>query len=134
MSRDSVRGIALLAFVFAAGVAAGVAGERLRGGRGERGTRLVMRLPDALNQLGLTADQRRAADSILERSSPRSEAAMREMVPRLAAIADSVSGELAHILTPAQRSTLDSLLGGPMFLLKRKSTDGRTRVDTVFKR
>jgi hypothetical protein len=84
-----------------------------------------------LDRLDLTPEQRRAADSVLRESSPRSEAAMREMVPRLAAIADSVNADLRRLLTPAQRAKFDSLTRAPKFLLKRKDSTGIVRVDTI---
>jgi hypothetical protein len=134
VSRTSIRGIALLAAVFVAGLVAGTAVERVRHPQPTIRTRLVMNTPELLDRLGVTPEQRAAATAILERSSPRSEAAMRELVPRLAAIADSVNAELAQVLTPAQRAKLDSLTGDRQFLLKRKTPDGASRVDTIFRR
>jgi hypothetical protein len=133
MSREHLRGVALLCIVFVAGAVAGVAGDRIATRGSPQSGRLTMRLPEVLDRLDLTGPQRRAVDSILTQSSPRSEAAMREMVPRLAAIADSAYADLASVLTPAQRARLDSMAPSPLFLLKRKSPDG-TQVDTVFRR
>lgn len=134
MKRASGRGIALLMMAFAAGALTGVAADRAMAPRALVTTRLTMRMSDVLGRLALTPDQRRAADSILGRSSPRSEAAMREMVPRLAAIADSVNAELAAILTPAQRTKLDSMTRRTVFLLKKKDSAGKERIDTIIKR
>jgi hypothetical protein len=94
---------------------------------------LTLQTPFLLDRLNLTAEQRRAADSILARSSPRSEAAMRDIVRRLAAIADSANAELAAILTPAQRAMLASMTRGTVFVLKKKDSAGRERIDTVYK-
>jgi hypothetical protein len=133
MSQANLRGTVLLVITFAAGTLAGVAVDRaMTGASAER--HLALQRPDLLDRLSLTPAQRRAADSILARSSPRSEAAMREMVPRLAAIADSVNAELATILTPIQRTTLDSLTRRTVFLLKKKDSVGNERIDTVRKR
>ena len=134
MTMAMSRGAGLLVVTFLVGVLAGVALDRSRANHAPTGTRVMSQPRQVLDQLGLTPEQRRAADSIFERSSPRSEAAMRELVPRLAAIADSVNMELGRILTPAQRRRLDSLTGGPMFILKRKDSSGTTRVDTIGKR
>jgi hypothetical protein len=55
------------------------------------------------------------------------------MADRLRAVADSVDAELRKILTPEQRTRLDSLrVHGPQFMLKRKRvTPTGTAVDTV---
>lgn len=130
-----VRGLVLLVAVFAAGLAAGVGVDRALQARSVLKTRLTTQMPEVLGRLGLTEEQRRAADSILERGAPRAEAAMREMVPRLSAIADSLDAELRRILTPAQRARLDSLGGNRMLLLKRKTSGpGGQKVDTLSRR
>ena len=56
---------------------------------------------------------------------------MREVVPRLSAIADSANVELRRILTPEQRSRLDSLTSRAVFVLKRKGADSTTQLDTI---
>jgi hypothetical protein len=58
---------------------------------------------------------------------------MVDMADRLRAVADSVDAELRQILTPEQRTRLDSLrVNGPQFMLKRKRvTPTGTTVDTV---
>ncbi|HEY5060846.1 MAG TPA: hypothetical protein VII52_04870 [Gemmatimonadaceae bacterium] len=134
MNRASLRGAALLVITFAAGLLAGGAADRALATRQLATPHVTLPAPDLLDRLDLTADQKRAADSILARSSPRSEAAMREMVPRLAAIADSVNAELAAILTPAQRAKLASMTRGTVFVLKTKDSAGKERIDTVYKR
>jgi hypothetical protein len=134
MSRR-MRGLVLLLAVFAAGVAAGIGLDRAVGSGSKLETRLSMDMPAALDRLGLTPEQRRAVDSLLERSAPRARAAMAEMVPRLGAIADSLDVELRRILTPAQRVRLDSLGGRGLLVLKRKSSGpGGAQVDTLLRR
>jgi len=134
MTTASRRGAGLLVAAFAAGLLAGVALERFRPSGAPTGPRIMIRAPEVLDQLGLTPVQRHAADSVLEQSSPRSEAAMRELVPRLAAIADSVDAELDRILTAAQRRKFDSLAHRPVFVLKHKDSLGTTHVDTIRRR
>ncbi|HEV8597803.1 MAG TPA: hypothetical protein VGQ69_00420 [Gemmatimonadales bacterium] len=121
-------GVLLLVAVFVAGVAAGFGLERVTEPRMLQ-TRLITQMPQVFRRLGLTPEQQRTVDSLLEQSQPRAAAAMRETVPRLRAIADSLDAELRQILTPAQRARLDSL-GGFRLLLKRKSIDGQ-KVDTL---
>ena len=123
----------LLTAVFFAGALAGIAGDRALVSRRQAGTRVMLRSNDLLDELDLSREQRVAAESILARSSPSSEVVMRELALRLSAIADSANRELASILSPAQRVKLDSLTRAPLFLLKRKDTLGRERVDTVRK-
>lgn len=135
MSDPRRRGFILLAMVFVAGALAGIAGDRALVSRREAGTRVMLRSNDLLDQLDLSREQRVAAESILARSSPSSEAVMRELALRLSSIADSANRELASILSPAQRARLDSIITrGSLFLLKRKDALGRERVDTVRKR
>ena len=124
----------MLVLTFAVGVLAGVAADRTVTRRPAVNVRVRMRMPDMLDRLALTPEQRRAADSILERSSPRSEAAMRELMPRLAAIADSANVELAAILTPAQRIRFDSMTRGAVIVLRKKDSAGHERIDTILKR
>ena len=134
MSRP-VRGLLLLLAVFAAGVGAGIGLDRAVGSGSKLETRSSMDMPAALDRLGLTPEQRRAVDSLLERSGPRAQAVMAEMVPRLGAIADSLDTELRRILTSAQRARLDSLGGRGLLVLKRKSSGpGGIKVDTLLRR
>ena len=134
MSRP-VRGLLLLLAVFAAGVGAGIGLDRALESGSKLETRLSTGMPAVLGRLGLTPEQRRAVDSLLERSGPRAQAVMTEMVPRLGAIADSLEAELRRILTPAQRVRLDSLGGRGLLILKRKSSGpGGLKVDTLLRR
>lgn len=131
MSDTRRRGIILLTVVFVVGALAGIAGDRALVPRHQAGTRVMLRSNDLLDQLDLSREQRAAAESILARSSPSSEVAMRELALRLSSIADSANRELASILSPAQRAKLDSITRAPLFLLKRKDTLGHERVDTI---
>ena len=129
------RGLLLLLAVFAAGVGAGIGLDRAIATGSKLETRLSTSMPAVLDRLGLTPDQRRVVDSLLERSRPRAQAAMAELVPRLGAIADSLDAELRRILTPAQRARLDSLGGQGLLVLKRKSSGpGGIKVDTLLRR
>ena len=122
----------LLALAFVAGAAAGVTADRLFAPKPVLRTRITRDMSGALDRLGLTAQQRAQADSIMERSAPRSERAMREVAERLQYVSDSVDAELRAILTPSQRTRLDSLRRQPLFMLKRKNPGSATTVDTLF--
>ena len=134
MMQSRLRGlvVSLLLIAFIAGVSAGVAGDRLLA------PRIMIRakigdMSGVFDKLELTPEQRRQAESIVERSAPRSEAIMIDVAERLRAVADSVDDDLRTILTPVQRARLDSLRSDSRIMLKRKLvTPGGTKVDTVF--
>jgi len=115
--------------MFGAGVAVGVGIERATPADPARSISLITRMPSVLERVGLSPEQQRAVDSLINGSAPRALAAMRETVPILRAVADSLDAELRRILTPAQRARFDSL-GGFRLLLKRKTRDGE-KVDTL---
>jgi Spy/CpxP family protein refolding chaperone len=111
------------ALMFAAGAFAGVAWERARdaqpmfrvmvdGGR----TRI-----DALDELGLTDAQRQQIDGVFRRAQPRTDAVMKEMLPRLRAVTDSVNAELQAVLTPEQRRRLGRVQPRRVFELPHDS-------------
>jgi Spy/CpxP family protein refolding chaperone len=135
-SRARTLGIILLGLIFAAGIAAGVAADRVLGAG--QVLRVKLETPDAgvLDRLGLTPEQRERAEAIMARRAPRTEAMMLEVGERLQLIADSVDAEFRAVLTPEQRIRLDSLRSGQRLLLKRKVTrpDGSIATDTVFPR
>jgi Spy/CpxP family protein refolding chaperone len=133
-NRPSSRAIAgaLLALAFVAGAAAGVIVDRTLIPQPAIRTRIAADLSGILDRLDLTPGQRQEAEAILQRSSPRTEAVMREVADRLRAVADSVDVELRAILTPEQSARLDSLRRQPTILLKRKTPGSATTVDTVF--
>jgi Spy/CpxP family protein refolding chaperone len=125
--------ISLILIAFVAGIAAGVAGDRMltprvrvRADLGGGGMSAVF------DRLDLSTEQRRQAEAIVARSAPRSEAIMLDVAVRLRSVADSVDAELRAILTPEQRTRLDSLRKDSRVMLKRKIvTPGGTRVDTL---
>jgi Spy/CpxP family protein refolding chaperone len=96
------------AALFAAGAAAGVAWERTRGGepsfrvRVNKGRATV----EAFDELGLTDEQRRRIEQIFTRAQPRTDAVLRETLPRLRAVTDSINDEIHAVLTPEQRRRL----------------------------
>lgn len=123
-----------LTLVFLAGIAVGMAADRLRGPKPMITKVFAEDLSGVLDKLGLTPAQRAAADSIVRRRAPRADAMMLDVAAQLRGISDSLSAELRSILTPDQRARLDTLRGKRKLLLQRKTVrpDGRTVVDTVF--
>jgi hypothetical protein len=124
--------VMLVTFAFVGGVSIGVIGDRLARRVDRSSTRITTDFSSVLDDLSLTREQRSRATAILERSAPLTEETMFEVAGRLQAISDSVDRELRAILTPSQRSRLDSLRRGPIFLLKRVKANGNTSVDTVY--
>jgi Spy/CpxP family protein refolding chaperone len=129
-SRSRVIAVALLALAFVAGAAAGAAADRVFTSKPFIRTQITRDMSGVLDRLALTPQQRAKADSIIQRSAPRTEAAMLEIAERLRTVSDSVDAELRAILTAEQRTRLDSLRRQPLFMLKRK-TPGGTKVDTL---
>jgi hypothetical protein len=132
-SNDSRSRLAVLiiALTFATGIAVGVAGERLLIDRVTSRTAIVRDMSEVLDKLRLDPIQRAQAEAILNRSAPHSRQAMLEVAARLRNISDSVDAELRAVLTPKQRSILDSLRRPLTFVLKQKQPSGVTTVDTV---
>ena len=130
-SDPALIGVVLFVLVFFAGVGLGVAGDRLIAHRSFHATRVVEDMSGVLDQLVLTAAQRRQAQAILNQETPRSERAMMDLAARLRSISDSVDSELRVILTPAQRLKLDSLRHPPTFILKHQDSSGASKVDTL---
>ncbi len=131
-SRSRAIAWSLLALAFVAGAAAGVTADRLFAPKPVLRTRITRDMSGPLDKLELTAQQRAQADSIMERSAPRAERAMRDVAERLQNVSDSLDAELRAILTPSQRARLDSLRRQPIFMLKRKASGSATTVDTLF--
>jgi hypothetical protein len=130
-SRRRVLGASLLVASFVAGVVVGAAAYGFVSGPTVR-VRSPGDMAPLLDQLQLSADQRRRADSILERRTPMVEAMMLEVVRRLRVVSDSVDAELRVILTPEQRARLDALRRESRIMLKRKVVGPRgTTVDTL---
>jgi hypothetical protein len=127
----------VLAIVFVsgavAGAAAGVAVDRNAMPYRVIKTRLDGGLSQLYERLNLTPEQRALADSVVARRAPLTEALMRETADRMRAISDSVDAEFRAYLSPAQRATLDSLKQQQTLILKRKTPEGATIIDTVRK-
>lgn len=107
--RVRLQGILLLLVVFIVGALAGGATERalvspdppprpFRQPDGE--------LPPPFLRLDLTEEQRSQIRGVFERARPRAESIMRELMPQLAEINDSVRQEIRNILTPEQAEEL----------------------------
>jgi hypothetical protein len=124
--------VILLVFAFVGGLSVGVIGDRLARRVGQPSTRVTTDISSVLDELSLTKEQRTQANAIMDGSAPRTEAVMFEVAGRLQGISDSVDRELRLILTPPQRSKLDSLRRRPIFLLKRERANGKTSVDTLY--
>jgi Spy/CpxP family protein refolding chaperone len=127
-------GAALLLATFVAGIAVGLAFDRVARREPRLKTFVVADMSRVLDRLELTAEQRSKADSILQRRAPTTERMMLDVADRLRGLSDSVDSELRAILTPQQRARLDSLRGERKIMLKRKTigAGGATVVDTVF--
>ena len=91
-------------------------------------------LPASFDALALSAEQRATITDILARARPKTDAALRDLIPRLRAITDSVDAQIRAVLRPAQREQLSRIRGAhaPVLLLKRPTPGGGPpRVDTV---
>lgn len=64
---------------------------------------------EAFDALGLTDEQRRRIEQIFVRSQPRTDAVLRQTLPRLRAVTDSINAEIQAVLTPEQRRRLGRL-------------------------
>ena len=117
--RARLVGIAILAAVFAAGGLAGAATDRVLDARtpapadsavgaaaacpaDERKTRI-------LDQLDLTAEQRRQVDAIMARRRAESEAFWKNEGQRMRAIVDSARADVRAVLNPRQREEYERL-------------------------
>ncbi len=120
LGRARMQGVTLLIVAFLVGVLAGVAGDRVmtsrppdrpgpHGGPGrEGGPPHGRRLPPMLEELGLSAEQHTAIESLLARVRPRNRAIMDEVMPRLRAVSDSLQAEIRALLTPEQQARFDA--------------------------
>jgi hypothetical protein len=130
-ARRRLVGALLLVASFVAGVVVGITAQSIVSGPTVR-VRTPGDMAPLLDELQLSADQRRRADSILERRTPMVEAMMLDVVRQLRVVSDSVDAELRAILTPEQRARLDAVRGEPRIMLKRKVVGpGGTTVDTL---
>lgn len=116
--------ILVATFVVGAGAGAGLhASFGPRGGPRHpgKGARLH-RLPPPIEELELTADQRKQAEALVEKYHPRFEALFAESFPRVRALRDEMDAELLPLLTEEQRVRFEELKknrpdrpGGPGF-------------------
>lgn len=119
LGRVRAQGIILLLVTFVVGSLAGVSLERIRAtrsapqpfGRGPDMMRPWAKgvLPPMFDQLNLTSEQEIQIRQIMEASRPRTEAVMRDMLPRVRAVMDSVRQEIDAVLTTEQAAQLDSM-------------------------
>jgi Spy/CpxP family protein refolding chaperone len=116
LGRIRAKGIALLAVTFLVGGLAGMAAERMRSRPTpfpEMNPGMMPFKPGAMppmfRELNLTPEQRRQILEIMERSRPRTDDVLGEMMPRLRAVTDSVRDEIHAVLTPDQAAKLDSI-------------------------
>jgi len=100
----------VLALTFVAGALAGAAWERVHGEsarprsspRGDRPLSAVMQ-----ERYGLTGEQTKRVDAILQRRRPRVDSLMSTVRPQLLAAFDSTNREIRQLLTPQQRVKFD---------------------------
>ena len=105
--RMRIQGVVLLVLTFIVGVLAGGATERIRGSRGKP-FRQMGELPPPFARLGLTEEQRTEISALFERGRPRADSVLRELMPHLQAIQDSIRAEIRDILTAEQAEQLDA--------------------------
>jgi Spy/CpxP family protein refolding chaperone len=116
--------LGVFAALFAAGAAAGIAWERTRAETPmfrvhvNGGDARI----DALEELGLTDAQRRRIEQVFARAQPRTDAALRETLPRLRAVTDSINAEIQAVLTPEQRRRLGRVAPRRVFELPSDSS------------
>jgi Spy/CpxP family protein refolding chaperone len=108
--RMPVQGLFLAAVVFAAGLLVGGAIERVRVSR-TRPMPPPMEdhgpVPWPFARLDLTQEQRDSIAAIFDAGRPLTDSIMREVMPRLTAINDSIRNEIRKVLTPDQLSQLE---------------------------
>jgi hypothetical protein len=138
--RRRARAAALLLGTFIAGAVAGLAPSFLAvpalgttlGSDGVR-LRLSTDLPPAFEELQLTPAQRTAVVQILASARPRTDAVLADVLPQLRAITDSVDAAIRAVLRPDQRERLTRIRGahGPVLVIRRPTSGGASRVDTI---
>ena len=105
-----VQGLVLVLVVFAAGLLTGGAIERVRTSRA-RPMRQFMenrgQVPWPFARLDLTEEQQTRIAAIFESGRPLTDSIMREVMPRLRSINDSIREEIGNILTPEQVEQLE---------------------------
>jgi len=110
--RLRIQGAVLIIIIFTVGVLAGGAGERIRASREKpmRPFRQAGELPRPFARLNLTDEQRAEISEIFESNGPRADSVLRELMPHLRAINDSIQAEIREVLTPEQVEILEEEL------------------------
>ncbi len=110
LGRVRAQAIAFLAVAFVVGALCGAAVDTLvRSRRPPPPAMMHDGLPPFLQALDLTPAQRDTIRTILRRGRPRMDRIVRESMPRLRAVTDSVRAEIRSILTSEQRAVFDSI-------------------------
>ena len=123
-----VRAAAMLVLVFSAGAMSGEAFRRTSVTRTQRAE--SQSWAELVRTMELSHTQQRHMDSVFAAFQPRSDALLRELAPRLQALADSIDASLLPVLTPQQREILARARQRQPFVLRRKTPQGE-RVDTI---
>lgn len=107
--RLRIQGAVLIIVIFVAGVLAGGAAERVRASRERPMPPFAQpgELPRPFGRLGLTDEQRSDLDALFESARPRTDSVLRELMPRLQEINDSIHSRIRGILTPEQVEMMD---------------------------
>jgi len=100
---------AALLLTFVAGSLAGAAFERWHHpqARRQEGGRNARHLAEMQRRYGLSDDQTRRIDAIVQRRRPRVDSLMATVQPRIRAAFDTTNAEIRVLLTPEQRVTFD---------------------------
>lgn len=105
--------IVVLTFLAGAGTGAGLYasfGDRHPGPRPHPGMKGPRKgLPPHLEQLELTAAQRKQVEAVLEKFHPRFEAIFKEQFPKVTALREEMDAELLPLLTDEQRVKFEEL-------------------------
>jgi len=101
-----LRAFGLLAAMFAVGAVAGAGISRLAA---PRPLHLGPPGMDLLGQLALSAEQRTKADKIFERHRPELDAILRETMPRVRQVQETIDREVRDLLDPGQARRFDEL-------------------------
>ncbi|HSU17183.1 hypothetical protein [Longimicrobium sp.] len=97
-----------LVLTFVAGALAGAAWERVRARERHDAEREARTQGEVLqHRYGLSDEQTRRVDAILQRRRPRVDSLMSAVRPQLRAASDSTSREIREVMTPSQRRQYD---------------------------
>ena len=98
----------LLAVVFGAGVAVGVALDRSRAVPAPPPMARRGPLPPYLEDLGLSQEQHEKIKAILDAQKPKVDTIFDGVLPKLHVISDFTFAQIRHVLTPEQREQFDA--------------------------